>query len=229
MQRRPRGWRAWLRWSTPNTDAATSNTRRQNLLATLSARLADHFVCVSDDCAVLRSNKGCQRIASRTIGNGIDLRRFPFAGPCRSGPAVTVARLCPDKDLVDAFGCDSDRVPRQPEFRLWVAGDWSVLAGIGAARRSTGPGPITCGCSVRCARCRPYCGKRGCSSCRRFPKACRWRSSKRWRRASRWRHARGRRAGCRHRRRYRPVDAAAQSSGAGVGVASLTWRGHAQQ
>ena len=39
------------------------NTRRQNLLCALSARLTDHFVCVSDDFAVLRWNKGCRRRA----------------------------------------------------------------------------------------------------------------------------------------------------------------------
>jgi glycosyltransferase involved in cell wall biosynthesis len=103
------------------------NTRRQTLLAALSARLADHFVCVSDDCARLAVAQGVPAARVLTIGNGIDLRRFPFAGACPSGPAVTVARLCPDKDLGTLLDAAAIVVRAAPEFRLWIAGSGPCL------------------------------------------------------------------------------------------------------
>ncbi len=98
------------------------NTRRQNVLAALSARCARHFACVSDDCARLAVEQGVPASRVRTIGNGIDLRRFPFAGPCLSGPAVTVTRICPDKDLGTLLDAAAIVIRAAPEFRLWIAG-----------------------------------------------------------------------------------------------------------
>jgi glycosyltransferase involved in cell wall biosynthesis len=103
------------------------NTRRQTLLAALSARLTDYFVCVSDDCSRLAVEQGVPATRVRTIANGIDLRRFPFAGPCLSGPAVTVARICPDKDLVTLLDATVIVVRAAPEFRLWIAGSGPSL------------------------------------------------------------------------------------------------------
>jgi glycosyltransferase involved in cell wall biosynthesis len=98
------------------------NSRRQNFLSALSARLTDQFVCVSDDCARLARKQGVPSSRVTAIANGIDLRRFPFAGPCLAGPAITVARLCPDKDLGMLLNAASIVVRAAPEFRLLIAG-----------------------------------------------------------------------------------------------------------
>lgn len=103
------------------------NTRRQKLLCACSARLADHFVCVADDCARLAVQQGVPASRVLTIGNGIDLGRFPFAGACPTGPAVTVARMCPDKDLGTLLDAAAIVVRTAPQFRLWIAGSGPCL------------------------------------------------------------------------------------------------------
>jgi glycosyltransferase involved in cell wall biosynthesis len=102
---------------------AMRNTRRQQWLTSLSARLTDHFVCVSDDCARLAAEQGVPVSRVRTIDNGIDLSRFRCTGPNLAGPAVTVARLCADKDLGTLLDAVALVIRTTPEFRLWIAGD----------------------------------------------------------------------------------------------------------
>lgn len=118
----------------------TGNSRRQNVLASLAARLADHFVCVSNDCAELAIAQGIPRGRLCTLHNGIDTARFSFAGPNPHGPAVIVARLCEDKDLTTLLHAVRRVVPHAPDFRLALAGDGplrEVLQGLAQALRIT--------------------------------------------------------------------------------------------
>lgn len=101
---------------------AAQNTGRQNLLAAGAARLVDHFICVSGDCARLAVEHGVPASRIGVIGNGIDLARYPFSGPCPTGPAVTVARLCPEKDFGTLLDAAALAVKAAPAFRLWIAG-----------------------------------------------------------------------------------------------------------
>lgn len=127
---------------------AVRNTRRQTMLTALSARLTDHFVCVSDDCARLAIEQGVPASRVCTIDNGIDLSRFRCTGPNLGGPAVTVARLCADKDLGTLLEAAKIVIRTAPEFRLWIAGDGPCRAeleqrigqlGLGECVRMLGP------------------------------------------------------------------------------------------
>lgn len=116
----------------------TGNSRRQNVLAALAARLTDHFVCVSDDCAELAIAQGIPRGRLCTLHNGIDTERFSFAGPNPHGPAVIVARLCEDKDLATLLHAVSRVVPHAPDFRLALAGDGPLREGLQELARTLG-------------------------------------------------------------------------------------------
>jgi glycosyltransferase involved in cell wall biosynthesis len=99
------------------------NSRRQNWLAAQAARLTDTFVGVSDDCARLAGEQGVPHNRIVTLHNGIDMHRFALAGPRLDGPAIVVARLCPDKDLATLFRAMAIVIQTAPGFRLEVAGD----------------------------------------------------------------------------------------------------------
>ena len=122
MRLRRRGWRRRGCVIHTKHGRAVRNTRRQMMLTALSARLTDHFVCVSDDCTACR-RAGCARVALHTIDNGIDLSRFRCTGPNLRGPAVTVAQAVRDKDLGTLLDAVALVVRTAPEFRLWIAGD----------------------------------------------------------------------------------------------------------
>ena len=77
----------------------TGNTRRQNLLTALTARLTDRFVCVSQDCTRLAIEQGVPSQRVLMLHNGIDTQQFAFSGSQPTGPCVIVARLCPEKDM----------------------------------------------------------------------------------------------------------------------------------
>jgi glycosyltransferase involved in cell wall biosynthesis len=97
-------------------------TARQNLLFRLAARCADRIVCVSEDSAGLCRGEGIDDRAVRTVPNGIDLQRFPFAGPDASGPAVFAGRLSPEKDVATLLRAVAHLAERLPAFRLAIAG-----------------------------------------------------------------------------------------------------------
>jgi glycosyltransferase involved in cell wall biosynthesis len=103
-------------------------SRRQALLANLAARWADHYVCVSDDCARLTVAQGLPERRVETLRNGIDTRHFAFTGPKPDGPAVVVARLSPEKDVATLLDAAAQVVREQPDFRLAVAGDGPCMA-----------------------------------------------------------------------------------------------------
>ncbi len=88
----------------------------------LATRCVDRLVCVSDDTGRLSLCEGVRAGRVDIIRNGIDLSRFPYAGPHMGGPAVFVGRLSPEKDcatLLRAFAAVSGRVP---SLTLAIAG-----------------------------------------------------------------------------------------------------------
>jgi glycosyltransferase involved in cell wall biosynthesis len=98
-------------------------TRRQALLLHLVAQLTDCFVCVSRDAAEATAAQGIRPRRVCTIVNGIDLTRFAYAGPCRNGPVVSVARLSPEKDIETLLEATAIAVREEPSFRVEIAGD----------------------------------------------------------------------------------------------------------
>lgn len=101
----------------------TGNTRRQNFLTALAARLTDRFACVSEDCARLAVEQGVPSERVVTLHNGIDTQRFAFNGPRADGPAVIVARLCADKDIATLLEAVAIVIRQAADFRLSIAGD----------------------------------------------------------------------------------------------------------
>lgn len=108
----------------------TYNSRRQIWLTALSARLVDHFVCVSEDSARLAREQGVPANRICTLHNGIDTRQYAFAGPRLDGPAIIVARLCPDKDIATLLQAVAIVIRTTPAFRLDIAGDGPEMAAL---------------------------------------------------------------------------------------------------
>jgi glycosyltransferase involved in cell wall biosynthesis len=96
--------------------------RRQTTMFTLAARCADRIVAVSDDGAGLTASEGLPESKLVTIRNGIDLSRFSFVGPRACGPAVTVGRLSPEKDIQTLLRAAAIVSEQEPGFRLRVLG-----------------------------------------------------------------------------------------------------------
>jgi glycosyltransferase involved in cell wall biosynthesis len=96
---------------------------RQTTVLNLAARLTDTFVCVSEDSARGTIQQGVASNKVRTIWNGIDTTRFAYSGPCPDGPAVTVARLSPEKDIGNLLQAIALLCRECPGFRLDIAGD----------------------------------------------------------------------------------------------------------
>lgn len=92
---------------------------RQDFLVRWTGRLAHAFVTVSQDSA--RHYAHCGRVS--TIWNGIDLARFAYQGPLIGGPAVTVARLSPEKNIANLLRAAALVRAADPGFRLEIAGD----------------------------------------------------------------------------------------------------------
>jgi glycosyltransferase involved in cell wall biosynthesis len=92
-----------------------------------AASLVHQFVCVSDDLATAAVRLGVAPGRVSRVWNGIDLARFPYCGPRENGPAVTVARLSPEKDVNNLLEAAARIVGQRPEFRLAIAGDGPCL------------------------------------------------------------------------------------------------------
>ena len=58
-------------------------TPRQTTMLRHLSKLVDRFVCVSEEVAELSREEGIAGSRIRTILNGIDIGRFPLAGPVR--------------------------------------------------------------------------------------------------------------------------------------------------
>ncbi len=97
-------------------------SRRQTIAVNALALLTDHFVCVSRDSARLAIAQGVSPRKVTCIQNGIDVDRFrPAHNP--DGPAVTVARLSPEKDVATLLHAAALVLQDAPGFRLEIAGD----------------------------------------------------------------------------------------------------------
>lgn len=96
---------------------------RQLRFMTYAARMTSRFVCVSEDSRRYVVAQGVPQAKTLVIRNGIDLTRFAFHGPQRDGPAVTVARLSPEKDIANLLRAVQIVRQRFPDFRLEIAGD----------------------------------------------------------------------------------------------------------
>jgi glycosyltransferase involved in cell wall biosynthesis len=96
---------------------------RQRKLAAWAGRLTHAFVCVSHDAARHMEDTGLTANRITTLWNGIDLERYPYRGPDPNGPAVTVARLSPEKDIANLLRAAALVIPTAPRFRLEIAGD----------------------------------------------------------------------------------------------------------
>lgn len=118
------------------------NTRRQNWLVASIARLTDHFICVSDDCTRLAIEQGVPAKRVSTLHNGIDLASFDGNGGAEAGPAVIVARLCPEKDHATLLRATALVMRQEPNFRLRIAGDGPCRNDLQAlaAQLQLGPG-----------------------------------------------------------------------------------------
>jgi sugar transferase (PEP-CTERM/EpsH1 system associated) len=97
-------------------------TPRQTALIRQLAKLVDRFVCVSEEVAALSREQGIGGSRLRTIRNGIDLERFGSLGPDPAGPAVTVARLSPEKDVANLVRATAMAARQVPGLRVEVAG-----------------------------------------------------------------------------------------------------------
>ena len=98
-------------------------TARQGKLVAWAGRLPHAFVCVSRSSAVAMTDLGLPPDRISVIWNGIDLEKYPFAGPKPDGPAVTVARLNPEKDIATLLRAAAVVAQSLPMFRLEIAGD----------------------------------------------------------------------------------------------------------
>lgn len=98
-------------------------SRRQRTLVAWAGRLTDAFVCVSQDSARHMAETGLPERYLTTLWNGIDLDKYPYRGPCPDGPAVTVARLSPEKDIANLLRAVALVAVSVPTFRLEIAGD----------------------------------------------------------------------------------------------------------
>jgi glycosyltransferase involved in cell wall biosynthesis len=101
----------------------SDTTARRARLVSWAARLVDPFVCVAHDSARQMIAQGVPADKVRVLWNGVDLERFAFHGPCLDGPAVTVARLSPEKDHATLLHAAALAVRQDPSFRLEIAGD----------------------------------------------------------------------------------------------------------
>ncbi len=114
-------------------------SRRQTLGVNLLALLTDRFVCVSSDSARVAIAQGVSSRKVTFIRNGIDLDRFrPAYNP--EGPAVTVARLSPEKDMATLLKATALVLRDDPAFRLEIAGDGVCMAALRQTTEQLGLG-----------------------------------------------------------------------------------------
>lgn len=119
-------------------------SRRQQGLVNLAARLADRFVCVSNDSARLAIRQGVAAGKTAVIWNGVDVGRFAYLGPRPAGPAVLVARMNPEKDVDTLLQAAALAKAACPSFRLEIAGDGPCLPALRQTADNLGLGGNTC-------------------------------------------------------------------------------------
>jgi glycosyltransferase involved in cell wall biosynthesis len=104
--------------------------RKQEFLVRWTGRWAHAFVTVSRDAARHYIAQGVPSQRVLTIWNGIDLGTFRYQGPQAGGPAVTVARLSPEKNIENLLRAAARVRERDPAFRLEIAGDGPCREGL---------------------------------------------------------------------------------------------------
>jgi glycosyltransferase involved in cell wall biosynthesis len=107
-------------------------------LAARAGRLANTFVCVSRFGADLMRGEGIPAAALKVLPNGIDVKRFSFSGPDLHGPAMTVARLSPEKDLTSLLHAVARLTEEAPDFRLEIVGDGPSRAELSSLAHALG-------------------------------------------------------------------------------------------
>jgi glycosyltransferase involved in cell wall biosynthesis len=113
-------------------------SRREELLFRLLGRLPDWVVAVSRDAEQLMIKEGIPANRVRTIWNGIDTRRFAFAGAQPHGPVVTVARLSPEKDVQTLLRAMPLVKQQEPGIHLEIAGEGACLPELERLRTELG-------------------------------------------------------------------------------------------
>jgi glycosyltransferase involved in cell wall biosynthesis len=104
-------------------------SRRQTVAVNALALLTDPFVCVSRDSARMAIAQGVSPRKVMVVHNGIDLEGFRPAHDA-DGPAVTVARLSPEKDMATLLQATALVLRDDPAFRLEIAGDGVCLPAL---------------------------------------------------------------------------------------------------
>jgi glycosyltransferase involved in cell wall biosynthesis len=105
-------------------------TGRQARVVNLLSRLTDRFVCVSRDGALRARAAGIGAGKVGLIWNGIDLARFHLTGSHTGGPAVTVARVNPEKDVANLVRAVALVARTDAAFQVEVAGDGPCLPDV---------------------------------------------------------------------------------------------------
>jgi len=119
-------------------------SRRETLLFRLFSRLADRMISVSEDGLRRTLADGIGAARAGVIWNGVDLSRFSYTGPQATGPAISVSRLSPEKDLatlIRAMRYALDLLgPQSPGFALEIVGDGSERPQLERLSRDLGLG-----------------------------------------------------------------------------------------
>ncbi len=102
-------------------------TPRQVAVGRQLARLADWYVCVSDDVKAQCVAEGIAHSRLLTIKNGINVEQFAYSGPCPGGPVVAVARLSPEKDIANLIRAAAQAAERARDLRVEIAGGGPCL------------------------------------------------------------------------------------------------------
>lgn len=107
---------------------------REKLLFRWVGQWTDHIVTVSADASRLLVQHGIAAHKLRVLRNGIDTSTFAYTGPAANGPAVTVARLSPEKDIATLLRAAAIIKETAPDFRLEIAGTGACLGELQALR-----------------------------------------------------------------------------------------------
>jgi sugar transferase (PEP-CTERM/EpsH1 system associated) len=119
-------------------------SRRETFAFRMLSKLTYRMVSVSEDGRQLTVSEGVNTGRACLIRNGVDLGRFPYAGPNEKGPAVLVARLSPEKDvatLIHAMKHVSQLLRAQhPALDLEIVGDGATRPQLESLSQSLGLG-----------------------------------------------------------------------------------------
>ncbi len=117
---------------------------RETWMFRILSKLAHRVVSVSEDARQLTIAEGIPAERTCLIRNGVDLSRFPYAGPNAVGPALLVARLSPEKDVATLIHAvkHASRILKSERtaLTLEIAGDGVTRPQLESLSRSLGLG-----------------------------------------------------------------------------------------